>query len=61
MICTQCELLILKDKIVVPVGLRGEMLKLPHEGHFGIEEHKVRRREIMYWPKMSSDYRINCI
>ena len=51
----ECELLMLKDKIVVPAGLREEMLKLIHKGHFGIEKCKARGREIMYWPKMSSD------
>ena len=35
--------------------LRPEMLKLIHESHFGVEKCKSRARELLYWPRISSD------
>lgn len=49
------SLLFLDNKIVVPQELRKEMLKLLHEGHFGIEKTKSRARQIFYWPRMTYD------
>ena len=31
------------------------MLKLIHESHFGVEKCKSRARELLYWPRISSD------
>ena len=43
------------DRIIVPLQLRPEMLKLIHESHFGVEKCKSRARELLYWPRMSYD------
>ena len=42
------------ERIVVPKVLRPEMLKRIHEGHMGIEKCKIRAREVLFWPGMSS-------
>lgn len=48
--------LILKgNKIVMPKSLRTEMLEKIHAGHMGIDKCLSRARDIMFWPKMSSD------
>lgn len=45
---------IFKDKLVlIPSGLRGEMLRRVHEGHLGADRCKRRARDVMYWPGMS--------
>lgn len=49
------NLLFYNTKIIVPKSLRNEMLNLIHEAHFGIQKSKLRARQIMFWPKMSSD------
>lgn len=49
------DLLFYDTKIIVPQNLRIEMLQLIHETHFGIQKCKLRARQIMFWPKMSSD------
>ena len=43
------------DRIIVPLQLRPEMLKLIHESHFDVEKCKSRARELLYWPRMSYD------
>jgi hypothetical protein len=57
-------LLFVNDKLIVPLQLRSLMLEIIHgEAHFGIVKSKNRAREILYWPKMSSDIEIfvnNC-
>lgn len=42
------------DKIVVPASMQSDMLKIIHEGHFGIDKCKMRAREVMFWPGMCS-------
>ena len=42
------------NRIIVPVSMRKEMKSRIHEGHLGIERCKVRAREALYWPGMSS-------
>lgn len=43
------------DRIVVPMSLRGEMMKILHESHQGISKTKKRAKEILYWPGLNSD------
>ena len=38
------------DRMIIPTSLRTDMLKLIHQGHFGIEKCKQRARFSMYWP-----------
>ena len=42
-------------RIVVPRALRGEVLRLSHEGHQGIVKIKARLRKKVWWPKIDSD------
>ena len=42
-------------RIVVPKALRGEVLRLAHEGHQGIVKIKARLRKKVWWPKIDSD------
>lgn len=42
-------------KIVVPISMRKQMLKLVHEGHFGVEKCKRQAREVLYCPGMHRD------
>ena len=46
---------ILKQVLIVPEGMRKEMLALLHGSHQGMEKSKARAREVMYWPGMSRD------
>lgn len=39
----------------MPDSLKLEMLKLAHEGHFGINKTLKRMQETSYWPNMSND------
>lgn len=48
-------LMFLGEKLIVPEGMRKEMLALLHGSHQGIEKSKARAREVMYWPGMSRD------
>lgn len=49
------NLIFYNDRIVVPIGLRQEMLQLLHEGHFGINRTRDRARQIFFWPGMSNE------
>lgn len=49
------SLLFFNYRLIVPVGLRQEMLIKLHEGHVGIEKVKSRARGIFYWPGMNLD------
>ena len=42
-------------RIVIPKSLRGEVLRLAHEGHQGIVKMKNRLRAKVWWPKMDND------
>ena len=48
------ELLFKGWKLIIPLTLRSEMLKLVHEPHLGVVKCKTRAREFMYWPGMMS-------
>ena len=41
------------NRIIVPTKLRAGMLKLIHEGHFGMEKCKRRARQCLFWPEMN--------
>ena len=49
------DILFLNKRIVVPLSLRPDMLKLLHQGHFGIEKTRGRARNIVFWPGLSRD------
>ena len=48
-------ILFFNRRLVVPCALHENMLKLLHQGHFGIEKTRDRARQIVYWPGMSAD------
>ena len=50
----QNGLLFKSGRIIVPQTLREDMTKRLHSSHLGIEGCLRRAREILYWPKMSS-------
>lgn len=57
------NLLFLENKLVVPLNLRSELIKLLHEGHLGIEKTKSHARKAFYWPGITVDiesYVKNC-
>ena len=43
------------QKIVIPRELRKEMLEILHTGHMGVEKCLSRAKDVMFWPKMTSD------
>ena len=45
------------DRIVIPKGMRREMLKKVHEGHLGMNSCVRRARDVVFWPGMSSELR----
>ncbi|SCV65341.1 Integrase core domain protein [Anaplasma phagocytophilum] len=48
--------LLLKDRcIIIPPGLRKDMLQLIHEGHQGIGRCKARARDAVWWPTVNSE------
>ncbi|KAK3924201.1 hypothetical protein KUF71_002472 [Frankliniella fusca] len=49
------NLIILEDRIIVPVKLRKPVLKKLHTAHLGIDKTKARARQSLYWPGMSND------
>jgi len=49
------ELLFYKNNLIVPETLKNNILKLLHEGHFGITKTKAMARELYYWPGMNTD------
>lgn len=57
------DLIFYGDKLIVPVKLRSDMLKIIHEGHSGIERCKARARECLFWPGIGQEienYVANC-
>ena len=40
---------------MVPAAMRKEMMALAHASHIGIEGCIRRAREMMFWPRMSSE------
>ena len=53
--CVLGKLVLRGTRIVVPKALRGEVLRLAHEGHQGIVKMKARLRTKVWWPKIDSD------
>ncbi len=51
----QDQLVFKGQVLVLPAGLRKEMLALAHATHIGIEGCLRRAREIMFWPRMTSE------
>jgi hypothetical protein len=51
------DLILKGNRIVIPKGLRGEMLKKIHHGHMGTEKSRRRARQILYWLNMNEDIR----
>ena len=54
-LCTLGKLVMRGTRIVIPQSLRGETLRLAHEGHQGIVKMKNRLRTKVWWPKMEHD------
>ena len=42
-------------RVVIPNTLRTQVLKLLHEGHFGIQRMKQLARTAVYWPSIDND------
>ncbi|XP_017892179.1 uncharacterized protein K02A2.6-like [Ceratina calcarata] len=49
------NVILYKDRLVVPVSLREEMLKIGHESHNGSNRMLSRMQEALYWPCMKND------
>lgn len=51
------------DRIIIPGKMRKEMLRRVHIGHLGLEKCKMRLRETMFWPNVTTqleDFINNC-
>lgn len=59
-LCFSKDLLLRRDKIVVPGDLREAVLQLSHTGHPGKEKMKRRLRAAMWWPGLDSDVEKAC-
>ncbi|XP_046585212.1 uncharacterized protein K02A2.6-like [Haliotis rubra] len=42
-------------KVIIPTVMREQMLERIHTGHMGMQKCKDRARDLLYWPRMSSD------
>lgn len=51
----ESDLIFFKNKLVLPIKMKAEMLQLLHQGHFGIEKTKALARSIFYWPGQAKD------
>lgn len=54
-LCVLGQLLLRGNRIVIPLGLRDDMLRLGHEGHLGITGTKRNLRCRVWWPSMDAD------
>ena len=54
-LCVLGKVVLRGTRIVVPKALRGDFLRLAHEGHQGIVKMKERLRKKVWWPKIDSD------
>lgn len=43
------------QKLVIPKALRSSILDIVHVGHMGVEKTLNRARDIIFWPRISSD------
>ena len=53
MLSTKSGLITCGNRIIVPKGMRPEMLQYFHKGHQGKERCFVRARYTVFWPKMT--------
>ena len=53
--CMLPKTLSLEDREVIPTVLRQEMVQKVHESHMGVEKSLQRAKDIMFWPRMTSD------
>lgn len=53
--CVYNNIVLKRDKIVIPIILRQRTLRLAHEGHPGIVVMKRRLRSKVWWPKIDRD------
>ena len=53
-------IIFLQDRIVVPVGFRGEFLRRIHDVHLGIVKSKLLARMLIYWPNWNVDVTNMC-
>ena len=44
-----------RERLVVPISMRKEMLTQIHRSHIGIEGCLWRAREVLYWPLMNAE------
>lgn len=51
-VCTE-NLVFHNGKLVVPINLRKEIMRLLHAGHTGIEKTKAKARGLVYWPDIN--------
>jgi len=49
------ECLLYGTRVVIPSSLQQQVLKLLHEGHFGIQRMKQLARIAVYWPNIDDD------
>ena len=47
-------LLFLGEKLIIPQGMRQDVLNCIHDSHLGIEKCKSRARAVVYWPGTST-------
>ena len=53
MLSIESVLITCGNRIIVPKGMRPEMLQYIHKGHQGKERCLVRARNTVFWPKMT--------
>ena len=51
-LCVLGKLVLRGSRIIILESLRGEVLRLAHEGHQGIVKTKARLRMKVWWPKI---------
>ena len=57
------NLLLYRDRIIIPNGLRKDILNKIHQGHLGIDRCKKRARQSVFWPGLNNQIEqliINC-
>lgn len=60
---TSAGIILLDDRIVIPVGYRKQVLQILHSAHQGICAMKRRANESVFWPYINRDIkntRVNC-
>ena len=48
------------NRVVIPASLQQEVLKILHEGHFGMQRMKQLARTAVYWPRIDTAIRDMC-